>query len=323
MAPGVTVLETQRERAAEAAPSGFAPAAGEWPSEADSIGSEERVDSFRLARLSILGWRARLAGVVFAAVVSQRRARIAVEQAVRLGAQELRPAGADPPRGGPEAGAAQHGRDRRGRDADAELQQLTLNAHIAPAWILPRQSLDQAARLGRKRRTTWPRTTWPVTVASSTSLKQCPVPAAKRLRADRKAAPARGWEHPAGRSEQGSVDRRVLRTPSTAPEDRRLVAQDDDLKLPLTAAAGEYPNDPAEKPVEQTHQHHAQSEPLRRRSRLTAVPVESNFFTPQVHPPRFTGPISSRTPGPPSPSTCPSHVGQLRRHDMPCMRGIT
>jgi len=51
-----------------------------------SIGSEELVVTFHLARLSILGWRARLAGVVLAAVASQRRARTAVEQAVRLGA---------------------------------------------------------------------------------------------------------------------------------------------------------------------------------------------------------------------------------------------
>ncbi len=44
------------------------------------------------------------------------------------------------------------------------------------------------------------------------------------------------------------------------------MAQDDDLKLTLTAAAGEHANDPAEKPVKQTHQHDAQSEPARPRS---------------------------------------------------------
>jgi tetratricopeptide (TPR) repeat protein len=41
------------------------------------------------------------------------------------------------------------------------------------------------------------------------------------------------------------------------------VAQHDDLKLPLTAAAGEQADKPAQEPVQQTHQHRAQSEPAR------------------------------------------------------------
>jgi hypothetical protein len=111
----------------------------------------EVVVSFHLAGVSILGRRARHSGVALEAVLSQRRAQTAAEHAVRLGAQERRPAGADPTRCRTEARAAQHGRDRGGGDADPELQQLTLDAHVAPARVLPRQPLDQAARLGRKR----------------------------------------------------------------------------------------------------------------------------------------------------------------------------
>jgi len=40
------------------------------------------------------------------------------------------------------------------------------------------------------------------------------------------------------------------------------VAQDHDLKLPLAATAGEQANDTAQEPIQQTHQHHAQSEPI-------------------------------------------------------------
>jgi hypothetical protein len=177
-------------------------------------------------------------------VVFCHGARTAAEHAVRLGAQELRPAGADPARRRPEPRAAQHGRDRGGRDADPQLQELTLDAHIAPARVLPRQPPDQAARLGRKRRTTGP-----ASATSAASLTQCPVPAAQRLRADRKAGPALGREQPADRSEQGPVGGRVPRPPPAAPEDRQLVAQHDDLKLPLTTTAGEHADEAAQKPV--------------------------------------------------------------------------
>ena len=34
------------------------------------------------------------------------------------------------------------------------------------------------------------------------------------------------------------------------------MAQDDDLELPLTAAAGEHANEAAQKPVQHTRQHH-------------------------------------------------------------------
>jgi len=42
-----------------------------------------------------------------------------------------------------------------------------------------------------------------------------------------------------------------------------LVAQNQDLELALTAAAGEQTNETAEEPVQQTGQQYAQSEPLR------------------------------------------------------------
>jgi hypothetical protein len=111
-------------------------------------------------------------------------------------------------------------------------------------------------------------------------LQQRPVPAAKRLRIDGKAGPALVRQQAAGRSEQGPVDARVLRTLAAAPEDRQLVAQHDDLKLPLTATAGKHAKETAQEPVEQRHQHEAQSEPARPRSPVHPSPAESTFFTP-------------------------------------------
>jgi hypothetical protein len=185
----------------------------------------------------------------------------------------------DPARRRAEARAAQHRRDRGGRDADPELQQLTLDTHVAPARVLPRQPPDQAARLGRKRRTAGP-----ATATSPTSLTQCPVPAAERLRADRKARPSLRREQPAHRSEQGPVDGRVLRPLPSAPEDRQLVAQHDDLKLPLTATAGEHAHEEAQEPVQQTHQHDAQSEPARPRSPIRRFPPGIEFLYPTRRP---------------------------------------
>jgi hypothetical protein len=89
--------------------------------------------------------------------------------------------------------AAQHGRDRRRRDADPQPFQLTLDAHVAPLGVLPRQPFDQIARLGRKRGTTEP-----ARPLSPVSLQQRSVPAAQRLRADRKAGPPLGREQAAG-----------------------------------------------------------------------------------------------------------------------------
>jgi hypothetical protein len=96
-----------------------------------SIGREDVAVSFRLAGLPVLGRPARLGGDIAEPVVSQRGAQPAAEHALRLSAQELRPGRANPPRCRPEARAAQHGRDRRRGDADPELQQLTLDAHVA------------------------------------------------------------------------------------------------------------------------------------------------------------------------------------------------
>jgi hypothetical protein len=191
--------------------------------------------------------------------------------------------------------AAQHGRDRARRDADPgspdpQPLQLTLDAHVAPLGVLPRQPFDQTLRLGRKRGTTEPaRPLLPI------SLQQRPVPPAKRLRADRKAGPPFGRQQAARRGEKGSVGVRVPRPLPRASEDRQLVAQHDDLKLPLTATADKHRNENAQEPVEHGHQHEAQSEPAPPRSPVNPSPAESTFFTPHVIGLRF--PVSAASTG--------------------------
>ena len=176
---------------------------------------------------------------------------------------------------GPRPELRDDGRDRRRGDTDPELEQLTLDAHIAPPRVLTRQPPDQAARLSAKRGTARP-----AAAASSTSLKQSSMAAAKRLRADRKAGPPLSREQPAHRSEQRPVGGRVARPPPSTREDRQLVAQHDDLKLPLTATMGEHANNPAQKPVQQPPQHHAQSEPARPRSPARPRPGQIEFLYP-------------------------------------------
>jgi hypothetical protein len=105
----------------------------------------------------------------------------------------------------------------------------------------------------------------PPTARYPLSQEQRTVPTQKRLRAYREAGPAIAREQPARRSEQGSVDGRVLRPLPATPEDRELVAQHEDLELSLAAAADEQAKNAAEEPVQQRQQHDPQSEPTRPR----------------------------------------------------------
>jgi hypothetical protein len=58
------------------------------------------------------------------------------------------------------------------------------------------------------------------------------------------------------------------------------VAQHDDLKLPLTATADKHANEDAQEPVEQRHQHEAQSEPAPTRSPVDPVSGRIDFLYP-------------------------------------------
>jgi hypothetical protein len=244
--------------------------------------------------------RARLDRVA-AVAICERRVQAGGEQAVRLGAQELRPAGADPPWRRPETRTSEHVRDRGGRDADPELEQLALDTDVTPVRILPPQTHNQAARLGSKRRATLPRLALP-------PAQQRPVPGAQRPRTHRKARPALGREQTARSRQQRPVDSPVLRSLPTPPEDRELVSQHHDLELPLTTTPDEHPDHPAQKPVQQTHGHNAQSEPARLRS--PTPPTDRNRVSlPHRHSPPYS---STRLPSIPPCKGSPRREKALR-----------
>jgi hypothetical protein len=206
--------------------------------------------------------------------VCECRVRAVGEEGVRLGAQELRPGGADPPRRRPEPRAPQHVGHRRGRDSYSELEQFALDPHVAPVGVLPSETDDQAARLGWQRRTTGSTTSPP-------SPKQRPVPAAKRPRTHCEARPPLRREQPARGRQERPVDARVTRPLPSPPEDRELVSQDHDLEISLATAPDEQPEQPAQKPVQQTSRHDTQSEPERPQSPRQPDPWGPSFFTPQ------------------------------------------
>jgi hypothetical protein len=89
------------------------------------------------------------------------------------------------------------------------------------------------------------------------------MPTAERLRTDREARPPLGRKQSAGRSKQRTVSGRVLRPPPAAPQDRNLVAQNHDLELALTAAAGEQTEETAQDRYSTQVSRDTQSAPLR------------------------------------------------------------
>jgi hypothetical protein len=219
-------------------------------------------------------------GRIVPEVVSRHGTRTAAQHAVRLGAQELRPAGADPARRRPEPRAAHHGRDRGGQDADPELQQFALDTHVAPARVLPRQPPDQATRLGRKRRTTGPATATSPPPSSSARCQRRSVCGLTAKQDHRSGGSSRLTAASKARSAVVYWGR------FRPPKDRQLVAQHDDLKLPLTTTTGEHAEEAAQEPEQQRHQQDALSEPARPRPPTRPSRPESNFLPHRVQNPR-------------------------------------
>jgi hypothetical protein len=120
------------------------------------------------------------------------------------------------------------------------------------------------------------------------------VPTAKRLRADRKERAALGRKRAAGRSQQGAVALRVSRPLVAAPEDCELVAKQDDLELLLADAADKHAEKQEEEPVQQRHQHDAESEPSRPRS-PDARPSRTEFLYPTAPEVAATGVVVAQS----------------------------
>src|SRR5664279_2579520 len=68
---------------------------------------------------------------------------VASDDAIGLGAEGLGPGRAGPSWGGTEPGGPEQGADRRCTDSQAELAELALDPHAAPARVLPGQPEDE------------------------------------------------------------------------------------------------------------------------------------------------------------------------------------
>ena len=117
-------------------------------------------------------------------------------------AQERRPGGGHPPWRRVEPVAAQRHADRGGRDPNAEVQQLALDALVAPAGILRGESDDQPLHV-----IVDSRPAGVVLRVGPGAGDEAPVPAQQRLGLDEEAGPHRPRQHTADRGQQRPVSR--------------------------------------------------------------------------------------------------------------------
>src|SRR5664280_313591 len=178
---------------------------------------------------------------------------VAGHDPARLRPEELAPGRSGPPRGRTEASRPEQGPDRRRSHPDAELAELALDPHTAPAGVLPGQPDDERTDLGIER---WP--AW----ATGPAVGPLPphelaVPPEEGRRGDEKGDPAIPRDRPTGRREQDPVDRPELgwaRGPLQHPE---LMAEDEDLEVlasvvsALLATADEETDEGADDKVEE------------------------------------------------------------------------
>ena len=145
-----------------------------------------------------------------------------------LGPQELGPGRASA-RCRPQAMAAEDAPHRRRPDPDAELGQLALDTHAAPAAVLPAQAHDQLDQLGAHR--------WPSRASLASPCPPFPpsgfsVPTEQRRWRDQESSPAFPREQPAEGSQEGAVDWPVPDAAvDLALKDAHLVTEDHELDV--------------------------------------------------------------------------------------------
>jgi hypothetical protein len=160
--------------------------------------------------------------------------QVAGEDSGGLLAQERLPRRARPPWRGVQTVAAQGCADRGRGDLHAKPKQLTLDALVAPAGILPGQADNQLLRILIEQ--------W--TPGSTTGIGPCTgdqaaVPAQEGLGLDDEAGPAGPGQRAADRGEQGPVGGFQPGSRGLAVEHGELVAQYQDLQVLGGVAAGQ------------------------------------------------------------------------------------
>jgi hypothetical protein len=152
---------------------------------------------------------------------------VARDDALRLRPQELAPGRAAASRGRPRSRRSEQGPDRRRTHSQAELAQLALDPHAAPARVLPGKPEDQRTDL---RFYGWPaRTTGPA--VRPLSPHELAVPPEEGRWGDEEGDPAVPRDRPARRGEEDPVDGLELRSPRRPLQHPELVAEDEDLEV--------------------------------------------------------------------------------------------
>ena len=131
---------------------------------------------------------------------------VAGDDAIGLGPEELGPGRAGPSWGGTESGRPEQGADRRRSDAEAELAQLTLDPHAAPAGVLPGQPEDERTDFRIDR---WPSRA-PAPTVGPLPPHELAVPPKEGRRGDKEGDPAVTRQDATRRREQDTVDLRSL-----------------------------------------------------------------------------------------------------------------
>jgi len=166
--------------------------------------------------------------------------------------------------------------DRRGGDRDAELEQLAFDPQVAPPGVLPGHPKEQVAYSGID-----PRTSWPPTRPRPFPAHELPTPPGEGVGGDRKRGPPLPREEPAGRGQEGPVGRAVARSLPPPAQDTQLMAQHDDLQVPIIDAhAYEQAEQPRTGSDTGGTRARAQSDRLPGVAATPHVNRRSNLFTP-------------------------------------------
>ncbi len=123
--------------------------------------------------------------------------------------------------------SSQDATDGGARHPTAALEQLPLDAALAPTRILAGEAKDQTTQLIRDRR---PASAWSPTKGRPAPADQFPVPAEQGGRREQESA---GRQPEAGRGQDDTVRRQQLRPLDLAAQNCNLMAEGKDLQVAL------------------------------------------------------------------------------------------
>src|SRR5664280_2051491 len=223
---------------------------------------------------------------------------VAGDDAIRLGPQELGPGRAGPPRGGPRSRSSEQGPYRRRAHSEAELAELALDPHAAPARVLAGEAEDEGTELGIDRR--------PAKAARPAvgplPAYELAVPAEEGCRGDEKGDPAVTRDDPTRRCEEDPVDDTELRSARRPLQHPKLMAENEDLEvlasavLALLATADEETGEGSGDEVEE-RPHRPTVPGLSERESGFPTPTPSDCLSPDRAPSTVVG--RTRLPGDP------------------------